>query len=203
MFYMRVKRELSACSFRLFFSYAFGRFGRGTRIVSPVGIEGPKRIFMGDRVYVAAQSCLAATPHTGFDECRLEIGDDTRLGRFNHVYATKSIKIGKKVLTANGVYISDNLHGFANIEMPIVDQPIRQLSDVVIGDGTWLGHNVCVVGASIGKNCVVGANAVVNKDIPDYCVAVGAPAFIIKRYNKDKGEWLATDKKGEFLESAE
>ena len=41
-------------------------------------------------------------------------------------------------------------------------------------------------------NCVIGANSVVTKDIPDYCVAVGAPVKIIKRYNRDTGSWERT-----------
>jgi acetyltransferase-like isoleucine patch superfamily enzyme len=59
----------------------------------------------------------------------------------------------------------------------------------VIGEGSWLGENVCVIGASIGKHCVIGANSVVTKDIPDYSVAVGIPAKVIKKYNFNKCEW--------------
>lgn len=53
----------------------------------------------------------------------------------------------------------------------------------------WIGEGVCIIGAKIGKNVVVGANAVVTKDIPDYCVVVGQPARIIKRYNLQKQIW--------------
>ena len=58
-----------------------------------------------------------------------------------------------------------------------------------IGEGTWLGEGVCVIGAKIGKGCVIGANAVVTKDIPDYSVAVGSPAKVIKKYNSDTKRW--------------
>jgi acetyltransferase-like isoleucine patch superfamily enzyme len=57
--------------------------------------------------------------------------------------------------------------------------------------GAWLGENVCVIGASIGKNSVIGANSVVTKNIPDYCVAVGSPAKVIKKYNVEKQIWEA------------
>jgi len=73
--------------------------------------------------------------------------------------------------------------------MPILKQPIKQLPPMTIGDGTWLGENVCVLGVSIGKNCVIGANSVVTKEIPDYSVAVGAPARIIKKYNLNTNRW--------------
>ncbi len=200
MFYMRAKRELAARLFRLFYRRQFGRFGEGTRIISPVAIEGSKRIFLGDHVYVAALGCLAATPLTAAAKCRLEIGDGTQLGRFNHVYATERITIGRHVLTANNVYIADNLHGFRDVTRAIVDQPVQQIGEVVIGDGTWLGHNVCVIGARIGRGCVVGANAVVNRDIPDFCVVVGVPARIIRRYDPERAEWRSTDQSGEFIE---
>ena len=68
-----------------------------------------------------------------------------------------------------------------DINTPIKEQDISIVSPVVIGEGSWLGENVCVCGASIGKHCVIGANSVVTNDIPDYCVAVGAPARVIKK----------------------
>ena len=52
-----------------------------------------------------------------------------------------------------------------------------------------MGENVCVIGAKIGKQCVIGANSVVIHDIPDYCVAVGSPAKIIKRYDYSTQIW--------------
>ena len=76
-----------------------------------------------------------------------------------------------------------------NLEVPIKEQGIIQKKDVYIGDGSWLGENVCVIGASIGQHCVIGANSVVTKDIPDYSVAVGSPAKVIKRYNPETKQW--------------
>ena len=95
--------------------------------------------------------------------------------------------------------ISDNLHSYENISLPISKQPVKQIGCVKIGDGTWLGENVVVIGAKIGKNCVIGANSVVNKDIPDYCVSVGIPAKIIKRFNLKTSKWENTDDAGNFI----
>lgn len=51
-----------------------------------------------------------------------------------------------------------------------------------IRDGSYIGINVVIVGnVKIGKHCVIGANSVVTKDVPDYCVAVGSPAKVIKK----------------------
>ncbi|MFD2601213.1 acyltransferase [Flavobacterium suzhouense] len=152
-----------------------------------------QNISIGENVYIAYRSWLAALPLTGAEHCELIIGDGTSIGNLNHIYATKSIIIGKDVLTADKVYISDNLHGYEDVSLPIIKQPIKQIATVVIGDGCWLGENVCVIGAKIGKNCVIGANSVVTKDIPDYSVAVGSPAKVIKRYCFETNQWIKTN----------
>ncbi len=131
-----------------------------------------------------------ATPVEAGRTPRLEIGEGTNIGHFNHIYATRNIKIGRHVLTADRVYISDNLHGYEDVDTPVLRQPVRQIAPVEIGDGSWLGEGVCVIGAKIGKGCVIGANAVVTKDVPDYSVAVGIPARIIKRYYPETKQWI-------------
>ena len=111
------------------------------------------------------------------------------IGHFNHIKCSEKITIGKNVLTADKVYISDNSHEYHNVYMPIRLQKIVQLKNVVIGDGAWIGENVCIIGASVGKGSVIGANSVVTKSIPDYSIAVGTPAEIIKFYNKKTKIW--------------
>jgi acetyltransferase-like isoleucine patch superfamily enzyme len=199
--HLRLANALRARLFRLLFARRFAAFGRKTLVLAPIAIEGAERIHLGEGVYVAAQSCLAAQPHSGAEDCRLEIGDGCRIGRFNHIYATRRVVLGRKVLTANGVYISDNAHAFRDIARPVLDQPIEQLQNVEIGDGSWVGHNACILGVTIGKGCVVGANAVVTKNLPDFCVAVGAPARIIQRYDAETGKWCRTSPDGLFLQT--
>ena len=81
------------------------------------------------------------------------------------------------------------MHQYDNPNVPIILQPIKQISPVRIGEGSWLGENVCVIGANIGKHCVIGANSVVTHDIPDYSIAVGVPAKVIKKYNFETKVW--------------
>ena len=200
---MMVIKKIKAVLYKLvlapYYRFYFAGFGSNSKILRPTGIDGPKRIFIGNQVLISWYSWLAANPLTGNDQCRLIIGDGTYIGRFAHIYATSKIEIGKKVLIADKVYISDNLHGHQNINLPVIDQPIVQAREVMIGDGAWLGENVCIVGASVGKNAVIGANAVVTRDIPDHCIAVGIPAQIIKRYNFERNEWQKTNDAGEFI----
>ena len=192
-------RSLFYYAFKLpFYKASLGNIGKGSKLINPT-LSGSNRIFIGSKVYINDKAWLACAPLTGDVNCRLSIGDGTYIGRFSHIYATSKIEIGKKVLMADKVYISDNLHSYENIEMPVIDQPIKQTSPVIIADGAWLGENVCVIGASVGRNSVVGSNSVVTKDIPDYCVAIGSPAVVVKRYNFDNKQWQKTDKEGGFI----
>lgn len=180
--------------------FKFGAFGYQSHINNVLRIEEPQNIFVGKKVSVGKNAWLAANPLTGHQDCKLKIGDNTYIGNFAHIYCTRSIIIENSVLIADRVYISDNQHGFKDVNQPIIEQPIVQLNKVVIKEGSWIGENVCISGASVGKNSIVGANSVVTKDIPDYCIAVGAPAKIIKRYSFEKEAWLKTDDKGNFIE---
>ena len=176
--------------FRLIYKKKFKNLGNKVSILFPLNINGFCNISIGNNVTVSYKTWLAALPLTKANTCELKIGSGTCIGNFNHIYATNSIVIGENVLTADKVYISDNLHSYEDVNSPIIHQPIKQISKVIIGDGTWLGENVCVIGAKIGKNCVIGANSVVTKDIPDYCVAVGIPAKVIKQYCFETNKWL-------------
>lgn len=173
-------------------------FGSNSVIWKPLRISG--NISVGSNVTIQYKSWLQANPLTG-EDAYLEIGDGCVIGHFNEIYATKSIVLEPDVLTADRVYISDNLHGYENPDLPVLKQPVIQNGNgVVIGEGSWLGVGVCVLGASIGKHCVVGSNAVVTHDIPDYSVAVGIPAKVIKRYNQESGKWEKTNSDGSFKE---
>lgn len=163
--------------------------GVRARLERPLRVDGIQNITLGKNVMVHEGTWLAAMPLTG-SNAELVINDGSTLGHYNHIYATQSIVIEKDVLTADKVYISDNLHSYEDVALPIIKQPIKQCKPVVIGEGSWLGEHVCVIGASIGKHCVIGANAVVTKDIPDFCVAVGAPARVIKKYDVEKEKWV-------------
>ena len=149
-------------------------------------ITGGSNIYVGSHSQIADYSWLMALPLTNY-KVKLSVGNNCNIGMFAHIIATRSVSIEDGVLMAQGVYISDNLHGYEDI-------------NVVIGEGTWLGERVSVIGAKIGKHCVIGTGALVLNDIPAYCVAVGMPAYIIKRYCFDRKTWRKTDPKGNFID---
>jgi acetyltransferase-like isoleucine patch superfamily enzyme len=84
---------------------------------------------------------------------------------------------------ARNVYVADHGHAYADQELAVLDQGIRDVRPVEICDGAWLGQNVFVgSGVRVGRGAVVGANSVVLDDVPEYSVAVGAPARIVRRF---------------------
>lgn len=168
----------------------YGSISWSTYIEKPLRIEHKENIYLGANVCIASYCWLAAkSKTTGKEEARLIIGDGSAVGDYAHIYATKEIQLEKNVLLANYVYISDNLHGYEDISIPIIHQSIVQKNPVLIGEGSWIGEHACIIGASVGRHCVIGANSVVTHDIPDYSIAVGAPARVIKRYNFETQKW--------------
>jgi acetyltransferase-like isoleucine patch superfamily enzyme len=95
------------------------------------------------------------------------------------------VRLGRKVLLARGVYVSDHIHRYDDVERAVLDQGVARVEPVEIGDGAWLGENVVVCpGVTIGRGAVVGANSVVLDDIPDHSLAVGAPASVVRRFGR-------------------
>ncbi len=180
--------------YRLFWGHSFGSFGKGSIIVSP-RIFNPKYIYIGKNCLINDKVWLASSGNGS----KLIIGNRVRIGRFSEIFAIQSITIEEGVVMAENTYISDNTHSFDDVNIPIRDQEVIPLNNVVVGSGTWIGRNACIMGCKIGRNCVIGAFSFVKKDIPDYCVAVGSPARIIKRYNPQSGQWEKTDKDGNFI----
>lgn len=99
------------------------------------------------------------------------------------------VEIADHVMTAQNVVISGMNHSYEEIHTPPTMQKIST-SRIVISENVWVGANsVITAGVSIGKHSIIGAGSVVTKDIPAYCVAVGNPAKIIKRYNHETKVW--------------
>jgi len=197
-FFVRIFIKIKTLCNTFYYRSKFKKFGTNSYILKPLVLSGPENIIIEKNVLITHQVWLSATPLPG-GNCLLQIGEGTNLGHYNHITASKEIIIEENVLTADRVYISDHLHGYEDITTPILKQPLIQKNNVRIGSGSWIGENACIIGVSIGKNCVIGANAVVTKDIPDYSVAVGIPAIIIKRYCINSQIWKKTNPAGDFI----
>jgi acetyltransferase-like isoleucine patch superfamily enzyme len=172
----------------------FAAFGPGTMMAFPTGaVYGEGWIEIGDQCMIAEMVTLCAGMAPGHDlgpEPVLRVGDRCVIGRGSHIVAHHSIEIGDDVFTGPYVYVTDQNHSYADVEVPVGRQwPVN--SSVSIGSGTWLGTGAVVLpGSVIGRNVVVAAGAVVRGKVPDHAVVGGVPAKVIREYVAGSG-WCA------------
>lgn len=109
----------------------------------------------------------------------LSIGDNSGVGIKCEVYG--QVTIGKDVMMGPEVIIYTSGHKFDNIEIPMWKQGSTEAKPVVIKDDVWIGRRAIILpGVTIGTGVVIGAGAVVTKDVPDYAVVGGVPAKVLK-----------------------
>ena len=115
------------------------------------------------------------------------IGDKTIIGIGSVVIGP--VAIGNNVLIAQNIVMSGLNHGYEDIHLPPSEQDVT-CKQIIINDNVWIGANsVITAGVTLGKHCVIGAGSIVTKSIPEYSVAVGNPAKIIKKYNTVSKNW--------------
>lgn len=159
---------------------AFGiTAGHDVYIGKNCNFKGKSKILLQD--FVTIRPCVQI-----WSEGTVKIGNGSEIGERCRISIANSLEIGEKVLLSPNVYITDCDHEYRNVDMPIIDQGIVQKGQkVYIGDGSYIGINAVIVGnVKIGKHCVISANSVVTKDVPDNCVAVGTPARVIKKLSE-------------------
>jgi acetyltransferase-like isoleucine patch superfamily enzyme len=165
----------------------FEVFGRESTIMKPWCIEvngGP--IFLGDYANIIATSdnkVRLTVWSNRPDEGTIHIGKYCLICAGVRISAAKEITIGDNCMLANRVYVTDaDWHDLYDRSMFV-----GQSSPVRIGNNVWLGDSVIVCkGVTIGDNSIIGAGAVVVKDIPPNVVAAGNPAVVLKQLDRDK-----------------
>jgi acetyltransferase-like isoleucine patch superfamily enzyme len=150
---------------------------RGVRVHAGAVIKERGRVLIEPGVTIGRDSVIVA----GDPAALVEIGSGTKVNRRCFITAKRHVKIGAHVLFSNNVFICDHLHAFDDTDTPVMRQGATAPQPVEVGEGTWLGINVAVMpGVRIGRHCVIGANSVVTDDVPDYAIAVGAPARVVR-----------------------
>ncbi len=156
------------------------RFGTGTVFRSPQYISIGNNSCFSDHCIICAwdnYNGVNYSPH-------IEIGDNCSFGFCTHITCCNKITIGNGVLTGMYVIISDNSHGEISQEImncPPQKRPLVSKGEVVIGNNVWIGDKAAILaGVHIGDGVIIGANAVVTKDVPAYSVVGGVPAKILK-----------------------
>lgn len=157
-----------------------------------IKMDYPQCISFGRNVKVGDDSLfLPVTRYAGIQYCpKISFGDGCKIGVRNSFAAIKGIVIGKDVLFAGFVHITDHSHGYENVNIPISDQTLISKGEVVIEDQCWLGFGCEILsGVRIGKHSIVAARAVVTKDVPAYSIVAGNPARIVKKYDPSLNCW--------------
>lgn len=112
----------------------------------------------------------------------IHLGDYSGIG--NRCEIPSKTYIGNYVMMGPEVVIYSSNHKMDNNGIPMCKQGFQEVKPVHIGNDVWLGRRVMIMpGVTIGDGCVIGAGAVVAKDIPPYSVAVGNPARVVKIRN--------------------
>jgi acetyltransferase-like isoleucine patch superfamily enzyme len=171
----------------------FGAFGEGSMIAFPWNtMYGERWMRIGRDTYIGPDATLSVGIHPDqvpVSDPVIVIGDRCLINKGTAIVAHFAIEIGDDVWTGHNCYITDQNHGYKDLTKPIGAQSMPE-QPVRIGSGSWLGYGVVVLpGVTIGEHVVVGAGSVVTHDLPDRCVAVGAPARVVSRYDAASGEW--------------
>ena len=182
-----------------FYPRLFKKFGRGIIIGRNVVFRHPHKIELGD--FVTIDDYCLIDGRAG-DEVGVVFGDSVlisrncmiiakvgtiklgkrvSLGANSVIVSMAGVEIGEAVLTAGHFSISAGLFNFDDINIPVMDQAAYSKGPIRIGKYSWFGTGVTILdGVNIGDAVVVGASSMVNKDIPDYSIAIGIPAKVVK-----------------------
>jgi lipopolysaccharide O-acetyltransferase len=173
-------------------------FQPSSRLVRrPVYIRGRRWIRLGKGFTSGPGLRLDAFPRSAQSEPVLLIGDNVQVNDYVHIAAVESVTIGDRVLIASKVFITDHNHGSYSgdtHDVPTVPPAKRALTTapVRIEDDVWIGESAAILpGVTIGRGAVIGALAVVNRSVPPFSIAVGAPARVVRRFNFDTQSWEA------------
>ena len=169
----------------------------GARLVRrPIHIRGRRYIDFGVGLTTGRLCRIDAIPAQAGSNPILRFGRDVQINDFVHIGAIESVTIQDNVLIASRVFISDHNHGCysgSSMHSHPESVPIERTlssSPIVIEENVWIGESVSILpGVRIGKGSIIGANSVVSRNIPQFCIAAGIPARILKSYNFNSGRW--------------
>ena len=177
----------------LYHRHIFGSFGSGSILYRPVFMSYPEHIYIGNRVSIRPGARLETVVLDPAHPPRLTIGNQVNIEQNVHLVCSSRITIGDRVSITGNCSIVDTVHPFEDVDNPIkIGYRIDPTpTPVEIGEGSFIGMGTMILpNVRIGKNCVIGANSTVTRSIPDYSVASGSPARVIRRYDWARKEWI-------------
>jgi acetyltransferase-like isoleucine patch superfamily enzyme len=160
------------------FLFHFDNVGRNISFGSRIEFVNP-HITIGDNAYIHHSVCLSSLG-------KITIGKNTGIGAYSCIEAIKEIRIGNDCQVARFCYFLDHDHYFKDLDKTFIEQTsyendLKTADPIIIEDNCWIGTKVTILkGVRIGTGSIIGAGAVVTKDIPPHSVAAGVPAKVIK-----------------------
>ena len=153
------------------------------------------RIKLGNSVQIRKDAIInVVAPPEQKGEPIIVVDDNTCVGPQCQMSAKNRIHIERDVLIGNSVLIMDHDCADEDDTPAICGQGVREGGRIRIGEGSWIGFRAAIVCTSgelvLGRNCVVGANAVITRSFPPYSVILGNPARVIRQFDPVKNAWV-------------
>lgn len=168
----------------LLYAPFFGKFGWPSYLGKPIFLKGINKVFIGKKVRIFPNLRMETQ-----DGGTIQIQDDVVISQNVHLTSAGNLEIGKSSLVLANVFITNIDHDYTEIGVHVVKQNVT-VKETKIGENCFIGMGAAIMaGTVLGKQCIVGANSVVRGSFPDYCVIVGSPAKIVKKYNLETQTW--------------
>ena len=187
-------------------------FFKNLRLVRlPIYIRGKQRVFFGKNFTCGRFNRIDAFVNTS----KISFGYNVQINDSNHIAALSEISFGNNCLIASNVFISDHNHGIfsdntlsstmVNYRFESVRKTLHShthpsncyaYSDlptkpIIIGNNVWIGESVIILpGIKVGDGCIIGAGAVVTKDLDRQSIYAGNPARKIKFFDHKRKKWM-------------
>jgi acetyltransferase-like isoleucine patch superfamily enzyme len=183
-------------------TYPFASIGRKVsfHFTSKVCRSRSPRIRIGNSVCLTEYAWLNVATEDPTGDPTIIVDDNCHIGFGSIISAKNRIHLERNVLIGQMVLMLDHNHMYEDISAPVVDQGITEGGTIQVGAQTWIGHGACIICSrgelTIGRNCVVAANSMVTRSIPDYTVVFGNPARIVRQYDPTSGVWVMGARSG-------
>lgn len=191
----------------VFYQGLFRKLGRRVVIGRNVTIRHPKKISIGDRTVIDDNCVLDAKGSSSAGivigksvllsrntilSCKngsIRIGDNSNVGTNCLIHSETEVHVGAKVLVAAYCYlVAGGNHDHSRTDIPVIEQRSITKGGIRLGNNVWLGARVTVIdGVKIGRDAIVGAGAVVTRDIAEFTINTGVPARQIRKRTQPEG----------------
>ncbi len=177
----RIRYVFAVVRTRCWWGWRLHALGRRSQLGRAQHVKCAASVSIGSHVMIEDQFILADVCPGQGDQPKIVIGDGCTLMYRFQVNAAQSVTIGRNVLAASNVLITDFDHVLEPGGVPITRSREFVAAPVCIEDNCWLGQNAVVLkGVTVGHDSIVGANSVVTKDVPPCTIVGGNPARVIK-----------------------